>query len=94
MRMAMASLICLSVACSKVVGSADIIAAVKQDSLTYCSTSKEGCEFRVSKGATGWGVMAFPIRRGADGRRSYVPGDFQGYSYDIDGHLIQVMPGL
>ena len=71
-----------------------ILRAVRQDSAKFCSTSKEGCEFRIIATADGWSVDALPIRRDERGARGYAPGDFESYHYDKQGKLLSTMPGL
>jgi hypothetical protein len=72
-----------------------IIEIAKQDSAKYCSgRAKEGCEYSIVKTPDGWGVIARPIVRDANGERSYTPGLWQSYSYDGDGKLLRDMPGL
>ena len=69
--------------------------AVRRDSAAWCyEKSKEGCEFSVGPSRDGWSVMALPIQRSEDGKRVYVPGMFQTYSYSREARLLETMPGL
>ncbi len=71
-----------------------ILNAAKHDSAKFCSTVKEGCEFRISATEDGWTVDALPIRRTQQGARAYAPGDFESYLYNKQGELLRTMPGL
>ena len=76
-------------------GKAKVLAAVERDSAVWChESSKEGCEFSIAPSRDGWSVMALPILRSEDGKRGYVPGAFQTYSYNKEGKLLETMLGL
>jgi len=89
------ALLSLLTACAEDDSERRIIEAAKRDSATYCSRSKEGCEFSVVREpGGGWRVMAFPFSRAENGERLYVPGMFRSYSYDNSGKLLGEVPGV
>lgn len=92
--MIIAVLSSLLAACAKDDGEHRIIGAANRDSASYCSSSRDGCEFSVTKTPDGSGVIAFPITRAENGERIYIPGMFRSYSYEEHGNLLGEMPGV